>query len=411
VKKLEKCRICENTDLVKVLSLGNQFLTGVFPRFREQKISCGPLELVKCHGENGCSLLQLGHSYDSSEMYGENYGYRSGLNQSMVQHLGRKVSSLLRLRAPAPQDVFLDIGSNDGTLLSFYPEGPRLFGMDPTAAKFEAYYQKRIHAIPDFFSAEKFLAATGGRKAGVVTSIAMLYDLEEPLAFVRQISQVLERDGIWHFEQSYMPSMIEENAYDTICHEHLEYYGLSQINWMLTHCGMKIVDVEVNAVNGGSFAITAAHQNAPFTTNASRVNELLAAEQKYRELEPYRIFAGNVASHRDQLCGTIADLRQSGASVLGYGASTKGNVILQYCGFTEAEIPAIAEVNPDKFGAFTPGTLIPIVSEQDARTMKPDVFLVLPWHFKDNLLAREQAFLEGGGRMLFPLPSIATVGA
>jgi cyclopropane fatty-acyl-phospholipid synthase-like methyltransferase len=406
------CRICGNTHLVQVLSLGEQFLTGVFPRSRDERISCGPLELVKCHGENACSLLQLAHSYDSAEMYGANYGYRSGLNQSMVTHLRGKVENLTRMVPVGAGDVVLDIGSNDGTLLSCYPEGPALVGMDPTAAKFISYYQERIKAIPDFFSADLFLSQLEGRKAKVITSVAMLYDLENPISFVRQVASVLDPDGIWHFEQSYMPSMLEVNAYDTVCHEHVEYYGLKQIQWMLDRCGLKIIDVEINDVNGGSFAVTAAHVSSRFDSNSPTAREALHAETALglETLAPYEAFAKRVANHRDDLRAKLAEIAASGGSVLGYGASTKGNVILQYCGLSADDIPAIAEVNPDKFGAFTPGTRIPIISEEEAHARKPDYFLVMPWHFRENLLAREKAFLEGGGKMLFPLPAIEVVG-
>ena len=410
VKKLEKCRICGNPDLLSLLSLGNQVLTGVFPRSPEDKISCGPLELVKCHGEGTCSLLQLAHSYDSAEMYGANYGYRSGLNRSMVSHLGQKVQKLLAQYPVSPGDVVLDIGSNDGTLLSNYPEGVLPVGMDPTAAKFREYYQPRVTVIPDFFSAEKFLAATGGKKARMVTSIAMLYDLESPLDFVRQIASILEKNGVWHFEQSYMPSMIQVNAYDTVCHEHLEYYGLRQIQWMLGKNGLKILEVEINDINGGSFAVTAALESSRLPANESQIRKILEAESIFETTEPYEKFADRVSSHRDELREKIAAIMREGSSILGYGASTKGNVILQYCGLTTREIPAIAEVNPDKFGAFTPGTLIPIISEKEAHARKPDYFLVLPWHFRSNLLEREAAYIREGGKMLFPLPSIEIVG-
>ncbi len=406
---LPSCRICGNTTLVPILSLGNQFLTGVFPRSCDRRITCGPLDLVKCHGENSCSLLQLGHSYDSSEMYGENYGYRSGLNQSMVGHLRSKVEGLQGIVPVGAGDVVLDIGSNDGTLLACYPQGPTLVGMDPTASKFRRFYQPRIQVIPDFFSADHFLAELRGRKANIITSIAMLYDLESPISFVRQIASILADDGIWHFEQSYMPRMLEVNAYDTVCHEHLEYYGLRQIKWMLDRCALKILNVEINDVNGGSFAVTAAPATSPLPANARQVEEILRAESSLGTLTPYETFAKRVAAHRDELCSTLKEIATSGASLLGYGASTKGNVILQYCGLSIADIPAIAEVNPDKFGSFTPGTLIPIISEAEAHARKPDYFLVMPWHFRDNLLAREKAFLEAGGKMLFPLPKVEIV--
>jgi len=410
VKKLQKCRICGNSNLLPILSLGEQFLTGVFPRSPQEKITCGPLELVKCHGSNVCSLLQLAHSYDSAEMYGANYGYRSGLNRSMVSHLGRKVRSLLEKYPVSPGDVVLDIGSNDGTLLSNYPDGVLPIGMDPTAAKFREFYQPRISVVPDFFSAEKFLAETRGKKARMVTSIAMLYDLESPLEFVRQIASILEENGVWHFEQSYMPAMIQVNAYDTVCHEHLEYYGLRQILWMLEKGGLKILEVAINDINGGSFAVTAARESSRLPANESQIQKILQEEAIFETPAPYEQFAKRVSSHREELCEKISALIRGGASILGYGASTKGNVILQYCGLTTREIPAIAEVNPDKFGAYTPGTLIPIISEQEAHARKPDYLLVLPWHFRKNLLERESEYLRAGGKMLFPLPSIEIVG-
>jgi hypothetical protein len=343
-------------------------------------------------------------------MYGANYGYRSGLNRSMVSHLGQKVENLLARHPVSPGDIVLDIGSNDGTLLSNYPDGVLPVGMDPTAAKFREYYQPRVTVIPDFFSAEKFLAQTGGKKARLVTSIAMLYDLESPLDFVRQIASILRKDGVWHFEQSYMPSMIQVNAYDTVCHEHLEYYGLRQIQWMLQRGGMKILDVEINDINGGSFAVTAALESSDLSANDSQIRKILEWESIFETLEPYEKFAMRVSAHRNKLCEKISAIRQKGALILGYGASTKGNVILQYCGLTPQQIPAIAEVNPDKFGAYTPGTLIPIISEKEAHARNPDYLLVLPWHFRENLIERESAFLRSGGKMLFPLPSIEVVG-
>lgn len=408
---ISACRICGNKNLISVLSLGQQALTGVFPRSRAERITCGPLELVKCHGNGVCSLLQLAHSYDSAEMYGANYGYRSGLNQSMVAHLRNKVENLIRITKVGSGDLVLDIGSNDGTLLSCYPDGPDLVGMDPTATKFRSFYQDRINVIPDFFASERFLSEVGGRKAKIVTSIAMLYDLENPIPFVQQIASVLAPSGIWHFEQSYMPTMLDVNAYDTICHEHLEYYGLKQIQWMLDRCGLKILDVELNDVNGGSFAVTAALASSSLSPVSTDFQRILDAESlsALDTLAPYEAFAKRVASHRHDLLAKIRGLTESGATILGYGASTKGNVILQYCGLTADEIPAIAEVNPDKFGAFTPGTLIPIISEAEAHARKPDYFLVMPWHFRKNLLSREKLFIDRGGKMLFPLPQIEIV--
>lgn len=407
-RELAKCRICGNTHLVSLLDLGNQSLTGVFPRSADEPITSGPLELVKCHGETSCGLVQLRHSYDSAEMYGAGYGYRSSLNRSMVEHLQATVERLRSRVSLRSGDLVLDIGSNDGTLLSFYPADVVSVGMDPTAANFREFYLPHIEVLPEFFSATAFTARFAAGKVKIVTSMAMFYDLDEPIQFVEQVAEILSDDGVWHFEQSYLPAMLAQNAYDTVCHEHVEYYALKQIKWMTDRCGLKIVDIQVNDVNGGSFAVTVAKRSSHLRENAALVESMLRAEedQQLHTLKPYDLFRERVCHHRHGLLALLTDLAKTGAKVLGYGASTKGNVVLQFCGITAGQIPAIAEVNPDKFGRFTPGTRIPIISEAEAHAMKPDYFLVLPWHFRKNLVQREAAFLQRGGRMIFPLPEI-----
>ena len=405
------CRCCGNARLERILSLGVQYLTGVFPRSALETVTSGPLELVKCFGAESCGLVQLRHTYNSSEMYGDNYGYRSGLNQSMVRHLGSTVATVLAKYPLQADAIALDIGSNDGTLLSFMPASAQRVGMDPTIVKYRKYYNPGIHAIPEFFSAATFREFYGEQRAGIITSIAMFYDLDDPLAFVRDIASVLAPTGVWYFEQSYLPTMLAQNAYDTICHEHLEYYALEQIQWMMSRCGLRVIDVQLNDVNGGSFSVAVCHDGAPYGANLPAIDALSSLERaaKLDSLEPYQAFAARVASHRDELRAVLAGIRRTGATILGYGASTKGNVILQYCGLSIDEIPAIAEVNADKFGAFTPGTNIPIISEVEAHARNPDYFLVMPWHFRANLIQRETAFLERGGKMIFPLPAISVV--
>jgi len=414
---IARCRICGNPNLVSVLHLGDQFLTGIFPRSRGQTLTCGPLELVKCHAPEGgeaCGLVQLRQSYRLEEMYGLDYGYRSSLNQSMARHLRAKVESLRRLRPLERGDTVLDIGSNDGTTLSCYPAdaGFTLVGIDPTSEKFKEYYRPDILRVADFFSAAAFRRACPGRQARIVTSIAMFYDLEAPLTFMREIAQILAPDGIWHFEQSYLPLMLSQNAYDTICHEHREYYALRQIQWLVDRAGLKIIEVEANDVNGGSFAVTAARKDGPLQANSAVLDSFQQKEDAagLDKLSRYAEFAQCVFSHRERLLSLLANIRADGKSVVGYGASTKGNVILQFCGITAQTLPAIADVNQDKVGAFTPGTLIPIITEAEARQRRPDYLLVLPWHFKQNLLQREAAFLQAGGKMIFPLPRIEVVG-
>ena len=406
---IEGCRVSGSSHIVTVLDLGTQALTGVFPKSPVDEVTQAPLELVWCPDSG---LLQLRHSYEPSEMYGENYGYRSGLNQSMVNHLTDKVRYLERMVRLSPGDVVLDIGSNDATTLKAYSaKDIRRIGIDPTGKKFSAFYPEEIRLVPDFFSADAYRSIEN-KPARIVTSIAMFYDLESPIEFARQIESVLAPDGIWHFEQSYMPSMLRTNSYDTICHEHLEYYSLGVVRKILEESGLKIVDVVMNAINGGSFAVTAAKKdNHSIKQNHAVINWLLDQEDRMglNTPRPYREFEERVFRHREDLTRLIRALNADGKKILGYGASTKGNVTLQFCGLTKEDIPAIAEVNVEKFGCYTPGTHIPIISEEEARAMKPDYFLVLPWHFKDGILRREQEFLANGGKMIFPFPEIEIV--
>lgn len=408
-KKIEHCRIGSSKHLIPVLDLGQQALTGVFPSDKNTEITTGPLELVWCPDSG---LVQLRHSYEASEMYGDNYGYRSGLNQSMVDHLSNKVAYLERLMHLKGDEVIIDIGSNDATTLKSYKtKGLRRIGIDPTGEKFQSYYSDDIQLIPDFFSAEAFKSVSS-TPATIVTSIAMFYDLESPVDFAQQIESVLEDNGIWHFEQSYLPSMLRLNSYDTVCHEHLEYYSLTVIKRILDESGFHMIDVFMNAVNGGSFAVTAAKKNNKnLPRNLTVIDWLLDQEDRMGlgTLRPYRDFEERVFRHRADLKHLIENLRSDGKTVLGYGASTKGNTVLQFCGFTPDHIQAIAEVNPDKFGHFTPGTNIPIISETEARAMKPDYFLVLPWHFKEGILRREKEYLASGGKMIFPFPEIEII--
>ncbi len=407
--RIDRCRMSGDQHLVSVLNLGEQAFTGIFPRSPTDKVPSGPLELLWCPRSG---LLQLAHQFDLTAMYGDNYGYRSGLNQSMVTHLTSKTRHLTKLAGLTSGDLVLDIGSNDGTLLKSYTTtGLKRLGIDPTGRKFGHMYPSDITLVPDFFSKDNFVGAVGSKKARLITSIAMFYDLEQPTEFVRQIHDCLEDRGLWHFEQSYMPSMLRTNAYDTVCHEHIEYYSLSAVKQILETSGMEIIDVAMNAVNGGSFAVTAAKSNSGFQTNNAIIDWMLKTEERMglHTPKPFRDFEERVFEHRRSLTELIRSLNNAGKTVFGYGASTKGNVLLQFCGFTPTDIPCIAEVNADKYGCVTPGTHIPIVSEAEARRQNPDYLLVLPWHFKPGIVQREADFLASGGHLIFPMPEIEIV--
>ena len=406
--QIEQCRIGGGKTLIPVLDLGEQQLTGVFPRTTTTPVTSGPLRLVWCP-QSG--LLQLEHSYDLAEMYGDNYGYRSGLNGSMVRHLNQKIRELERLSELSPGDVVLDIGSNDATSLKAYTiPGLTRIGIDPTGTKFRQYYPDDIKLVPDFFSAAAYKNASQ-KGAKIVTSVAMFYDLEAPINFAREVESILAPGGIWHFEQSYMPSMLRMTSYDTVCHEHLEYYSFAAVKYILEAAGLRAIDVKMNAINGGSFAVTAVRRDDRRRGQEAVLDWLLKQEERMglNTPRPYRDFEERVYRHREDLMRLLTALAADGKKVFGYGASTKGNVVLQFCGVTTKEMPVIAEVNTEKFGTFTPGTHIPIISEAEARAMKPDYFLVLPWHFKEGIVQREAEFLASGGRMIFPFPEIEII--
>lgn len=408
-KKIHKCRICGNTKLERVLDLGEQMLTGVFPREKGAEVTIGPLRLMKCTGSDDvCGLLQLEHSYDLGEMYGENYGYRSGLNASMVSHLHSKVKRILSMVDLQPGDLVIDIGSNDSTTLQAYPvDGLTLVGVDPTGAKFKSFYPLHIQLIPDFFSAELVQARFPNKKAKVVTSFSMFYDLEDPLGFMRQVHEILADDGIWVFEQSYMPTMLATNSYDTVCHEHLEFYALRQIQWMAERVGFRIKDVEFNDVNGGSFSVTVEKSQTSIDL-IPEVQKVLDEERKsgLDTLQPYQAFAHRVDETRRRLLDFISQKRAQGKTIAVLGASTKGNVLLQYCGITTDHVQSVGEVNAEKFGCFTPGTRIPIVPEMELLQSKPDYLIVLPWHFREFFVANRKL---SGMQLVFPLPELEVV--
>ncbi len=406
--EIQHCRICASPNIRPMLSLGEQYLTGVFPRTADTPLTKGPLDVVWC---SNCGLLQMKQSYSLDEMYGENYGYRSGLNYSMVLHLQQKVKTLELLARLSEKDLVVDIGSNDATSLRAYVVRCRKVGIDPTGSKFKQFYTDDITLIPDFFSREVFRRHFPKEKAKIVTSIAMFYDLENPQQFVRDISEILDDNGIWHFEQSYMPSMLRTNAYDTICHEHLEFYSFKIVKTMLESCGMRVIDVQMNSINGGSFAVTACKNDANYQSNLPVITWLMKQETDMGldTPRPYREFEERVYRHRKNLSALVEALVDDGKTIIGYGASTKGNVLLQFCGITAKQIPYIAEVNEEKFGSYTPGTAIRIISEREARSMNPDYFLVLPWHFKAGILEREKEFSTRGGKFIFPLPEIEIV--
>jgi len=402
--KITQCRSCNSKKLFNVFSLGKQNLTGIFPISKKHKISSGNLDLVLC---KNCTLLQLKHSFDINEMYGENYGYMSSLNASMIEHLKKKAKSLIKISKIKTKDIVIDIGSNDGSFLSFFPKKNILIGVDPTIKKFKKFYRKDILKVSDFFSFLKIKKLIGKKKVKLITSISMFYDLEDPVNFAKDIEKTLADNGLWHLEQSYMPTMLKNNSYDTICHEHLEYYSLTSIEYILNKANLRIIDISLNSINGGSFAITVCKKKSNIKANVDILKWIKNEEKKLnlRNIKTYLNLYDKIKNQSMALKKLLINLKKNKKKVVGYGASTKGNVILQHAKINEKLLPFILDVNKFKFGRYTPGSKIKIIDERQLNKIKPDYLLVLPWHFKDFILKKEKKFLKDN-KIIFPLPEV-----
>lgn len=403
------CRICQSPDLADFFELGEQALSGCFPGPQEPDPPLSPLTLCRC-GE--CGLVQLRHSTDPSKMFTEHYGYRSSLNKGMMEHLhGLQEWTRCRVQINAG-DLIIDIGANDGTLLGYWADEPvARMAIDPLLGKFAHLYPPDIEQVPDFFCREIAHKALNGRKARVITSIAMFYDLPDPNDFVAGIADSLHEDGVWVVQMGYLPAMLEHNAFDSICHEHLEYYALAQMQWLAKANGLKVLDAQENDCNGGSIRLALAHE-----ASSLPVNEPVLAAMRAREARlhldtpaPYTAFANRIEDLRTRTRELIHRLHGQGKTIWLYGASTKGNVLLQHYDLGPDLISGAVEVNPEKYGHRTPGTNIPIVPEAEILAQKPDYFLVLPWHFRDNILARATKYHEAGVKFIFPLPELEIV--
>ena len=411
IRKRTTCRVCGSHSLTPVIDLGPQYLQGSFVKPGKEmpstrKINC---TLVRCNpqlDENACGLLQMQHSVPPEILYAA-YWYRSGTNSTMRNHLKGIVDSALDLLKKDNGNV-LDIGCNDGTMLGYYPAGFQKFGCDPSDVAQEV---KGATVVQDIFPSAEMLRVIGDKKMDVVTSIAMFYDLESPVDFVKSIKKILSPEGIWIFEMSYMPHMLELDSYDTICHEHLEFYSLAVLEKIAALAEMKIFKISFNDINGGSIRCYATHKESShyfIPENYKLMNDI---RQKEFDLEldtdkPYVAFQYRIEKVKKELHDLLLKLKQEGKRVHIYGASTKGNTILQWCDINNMLVDYAAERNPDKYGATTLGTNIPIISEAESRAMNPDYYLVLPWHFKEEFVEREKEALEKGTGFIFPIPTI-----
>ena len=413
VRVITQCRVCGSRELAPIISLGSIYVSDFVTDRTLSAEETYPLELVLCEPvKGGWGLLQLRHTVDPSKMYNFYY-YHSGTNALMRQALADITRQAEKRVSLKRGDRVLDIGCNDGTLLrSYRTKGLTLAGFEPAKNLIPEARVGTTKVINDYFNYDAFEQNFQGQKAKVITSIAMFYDLDDPNAFVSDIVKCLDEEGLWIIQMSYLPLMLKQNAFDNLCHEHLEYYSMMSLQNLLKRHGLRAVDVELNDVNGGSFRVYIQREGrrAP-SKGLARVTAMERSEKRMRlaEKETYFHFAARVDQVREEVYHFIKHETARGKTVYVYGASTKGNTLLQYFNLDHRLITAAAERNPDKFGKKTVGTMIPIVSEEEARNARPGYFLVLPWHFLKIFIEQEKKYLESGGHFIVPLPKMRII--
>ena len=410
--KRQSCRQCGGEELMPILSLGEQAVSTFVP-VGYADVVCAPLDLVLC-GNGACSLLQLGHEAIDKDLLFRKYWYRSGTNQTMVNALRDITQKLEDMKFLKPGDSVLDIGANDGTLLRSYSEASRVerLGFEPAENLARETTQQFPHLtiLNAFFTYAAFAEKFGTEKrVKAVTSIAMFYAVDDPSRFVGDVAKLLDKDGgVWIIQMAYLPDMLRFLEVGNTCHEHLTYYSLASLEYVLHKNDLEVFDLELNDVNGCSFLVYVQHRGGggvrrPIEARVLKQRQI-EATQALNETKIYNEFAERVLTVKNILVKFLTEERAKGKVIHVYGASTKGNTMLQYFGLDRSVIQAAAERNKDKFGLSTVKTGIPIIPEAISRLLQPDYFLVLPWHFRDEFVRREIGYLEAGGKMIFPMP-------
>ena len=393
LKEIDKCRSCEGVELVDIISLGNQYLTTFVRPGLHDDLPRAPLDLIRC---TECGLVQLQHTTPPDLLY-RYFWYQSGINETMRKALASVVSSTTALAPVSSGDLVIDIGSNDGTMLHFYDKEVRRVGFEP-ALNMER--DSALEIIPDYFKYRDF-----GQKAKIISTIAMFYDLDMPNSFVADVQRQLADDGVWVNQLNQLSTMIETYAYDSICHEHLEYYSLRTLRTLYERHGLEIFHVTRNDINGGSMRVFAAKKGQRMVQDSV----LYAVTSETLTSGDFRNFAEGVHHRAASLNTFLTHTSLKGIPVHVYGASTKGNVLLQFCNIDTSTVSAAADRNPEKWGLEMVGSWIPIISEQDSRRRSPGYYLVLPWAFMDEFKLREKSYLKEGGAFLVPLPDLRVV--
>ena len=407
------CRNCRSKSLIKVIFIGKQVVSSIFPKKIKKNSKKYSLDLYEC---KKCKLVQLGKSIPLGNMYGETYGYRTSLSKLMVNHMCNKYLKLKKILKLKNNSSILDIGSSDSTFLNFFSnerKGYNCYGIDPSAKKYIKYYRKDVNLIIDYFSAKavnKKLIQLGKRenKFKLISSFAMFYDIDDPNGFCKDISSLLEKDGIWILEMSYFPMLLSNLTYDQICHEHVTYYTLSVFKKIVEKNGLKIIDFSFNVINGGSIEIICAKKNSKAKVQKNKIYNQLLIEKKIsaKDYKKFNLRVDNIKKTTNLLLENIFKAKQK---IIGYGASTKGNIVLNHCNIKSKQIRYICDENPEKYGRYTPGTNIKIISKKNMRNIKPDYLLVLIWSFKTEVIKQELNYIKKGGKLIFHLPFLHIV--
>lgn len=406
--KIKKCRSCETQNLQFLFSLGKMSFTGKFSANYKKSIPKDMLSLVIC---KNCKLVQLDRNFNPKFLYSKDYGYRTGINKTMTSHVKSIVKEAINKVKPKNKDYILDIASNDGTLLNFYDKKFNTVGIDPLVNKYRKNYKKINKKISDFFSYRVLKKNKVDKKFKIITALSMFYDLKNPNLFLKDLKKILHKDGIFFLEHADLLSIIKNCLFDTICHEHLEYYSTKVIIDLMKKNNLRVFDIKQNKINGGSLRYLICNDDARFKENKNKISFILKEEKKtnLENKKTFTDFFNKINLIKKNTNKLILSILNNGKTIHGYGASTKGNVLLQYFNINNKLIPFIADRNNKKFNFFTPGTKIKIVSEKLSRKMKPDYYLVLPWHFKEEIIKRESKIIKQGTKFIFPLPKLTVL--
>ena len=404
--KIKKCRLCKKSRLKELFTLGNMCFTGKFPS-KNQSIKKKPITVTIC---SNCELVQLGHNFDLKYLYGPDYGYRTGINKTMLAHVKNVVNYLTKKAKLKKDEMTLDIASNDGSLLKCYNNNIKTFGIDPILKKYQKEYKKINYKISDFFSFEKIRKVTN-KKFKIITALSVFYDAYDPNKFLNDVKKLLSNDGIFLLEFADLASIIKYKMFDTICHEHLEYYSTKVIIDLCKKNNLRVFDIKENDVNGASKQYYICHDLSIYKSNKNVIKNKLNYEKKLNlsKVSTFKKFIKEINVSKNRLLKLLNEISKKGKSIHCYGASTKGNVLLQYYKINNKMIKFAAERNKSKYNLYTPGSMIKIISEKISRSYKPDYYLVLPWHFKKEILIREKKIRKSGTKLIFPLPKLEII--